>query len=207
MNPTSSAEESQSQTTSSIPAPWLDFLNSMPLPHSQIPSTSQTYAYTPQPTFPNVSEPSYTSPTSTASEPSVPSQPQPQDQKPPRKRENRYRNAPPSVLSRRRAQNRASQRAYRERKEQRIKDLEQLLQEANQREENLTQAYLSLQAEYQRLRAEPHDSSMGSASAVGSEVPAEYDSSLMQQGNMMGGFDFSPNMYQYDDSDPHNQQR
>lgn len=41
-----------------------------------------------------------------------------------RKRENRYKNAPPAVLSRRRAQNRASQRAYRERKDQRIRDLE-----------------------------------------------------------------------------------
>ena len=44
-----------------------------------------------------------------------------------RKRENRYKNAPPAVLSRRRAQNRASQRAYRERKDKRIRDLEQQL--------------------------------------------------------------------------------
>ncbi|CAK7270496.1 hypothetical protein SEPCBS57363_004130 [Sporothrix epigloea] len=44
-----------------------------------------------------------------------------------RKRENRYKNAPPAVLSRRRAQNRASQRAYRERKDQRIRDLEEQL--------------------------------------------------------------------------------
>ncbi|CAK7197615.1 hypothetical protein SEUCBS139899_000263 [Sporothrix eucalyptigena] len=44
-----------------------------------------------------------------------------------RKRENRYKNAPPAVLSRRRAQNRASQRAYRERKDQRIRDLEKQL--------------------------------------------------------------------------------
>lgn len=45
-----------------------------------------------------------------------------------RKRENRYKNAPPAVLSRRRAQNRASQRAYRERKDQRIRDLEMELE-------------------------------------------------------------------------------
>ncbi|UNI20560.1 hypothetical protein JDV02_006636 [Purpureocillium takamizusanense] len=69
-----------------------------------------------------------------------------------RRRENRYRNAPPGVLSRRRAQNRASQRAYRERKEQRIRDLEQLLREANTREETLAEAYVTLQAELDQLR-------------------------------------------------------
>ncbi|KAI0472542.1 hypothetical protein GGR56DRAFT_569641 [Xylariaceae sp. FL0804] len=71
-----------------------------------------------------------------------------------RKRENRYKNAPPSVLSRRRAQNRASQRAYRERKDQRIKDLEVLLGEAQHKNEVISQAYATLQAEYLKLRAE-----------------------------------------------------
>ncbi|KAI1402055.1 hypothetical protein F4819DRAFT_300604 [Hypoxylon fuscum] len=71
-----------------------------------------------------------------------------------RKRENRYKNAPPSVLSRRRAQNRASQRAYRERKDQRIKDLEILLNEAQKKNDVLGQAYASLQAEYIRLKRE-----------------------------------------------------
>jgi len=82
-----------------------------------------------------------------------PSQPTEQ-QKPAtkRKRENRYKNAPPSVLSRRRAQNRASQRAYRERKDQRIKDLEQMLNVANQRNDVLNQAYRSLQSEYVALK-------------------------------------------------------
>jgi AP-1-like factor len=69
-----------------------------------------------------------------------------------RKRENRYKNAPPSVLSRRRAQNRASQRAYRERKDQRIKDLEQMLSDAKQRNDVLGQAYAALQAEYIALK-------------------------------------------------------
>ncbi|EAA31935.2 hypothetical protein GE21DRAFT_8204 [Neurospora crassa] len=76
-----------------------------------------------------------------------------QEQKPKRKRENRYKNAPPSVLSRRRAQNRASQRAYRERKDQRIKDLEQMLNEAKQHNNALGQAYAALQAEYEALKA------------------------------------------------------
>ncbi|KAK4195090.1 hypothetical protein QBC40DRAFT_24960 [Triangularia verruculosa] len=77
-----------------------------------------------------------------------------QEQKPTakRKRENRYKNAPPSVLSRRRAQNRASQRAYRERKDQRIKDLEQMLHDAKQRNDVLNQAYTALHAEYISLR-------------------------------------------------------
>lgn len=71
-----------------------------------------------------------------------------------RKRENRYKNAPPSVLSRRRAQNRASQRAYRERKDQRIKDLEVLLNEAQNKNDVLSQAYAALQAEYIKLKNE-----------------------------------------------------
>ncbi|ETS81308.1 hypothetical protein PFICI_06310 [Pestalotiopsis fici W106-1] len=75
-------------------------------------------------------------------------------QKPKRKRENRYKNAPPSVLSRRRAQNRASQRAYRERKDQRIKDLEDLLNEAQQRNDVLSQAYAGLQADFMKLKSE-----------------------------------------------------
>ncbi|KAL2017632.1 hypothetical protein VTK56DRAFT_1900 [Thermocarpiscus australiensis] len=84
-------------------------------------------------------------------------QPTTQQQKPAakRKRENRYKNAPPAVLSRRRAQNRASQRAYRERKDQRIKDLEQMLDDARKRNDVLSQAYAALHAEYVALKASP----------------------------------------------------
>ncbi|KAJ6443253.1 d-alanyl-d-alanine carboxypeptidase [Purpureocillium lavendulum] len=64
---------------------------------------------------------------------------------------------------RRRAQNRASQRAYRERKEQRIRDLEQLLREANHREETLAQAYVTLQADYDHLRSDTSTSSPNSS--------------------------------------------
>ncbi|KAM7217924.1 hypothetical protein V8F06_006736 [Rhypophila decipiens] len=73
-----------------------------------------------------------------------------------RKRENRYKNAPPSVLSRRRAQNRASQRAYRERKDQRIKDLETMLNEAKTRNEVLGHAYKTLQEEYILLKTQQY---------------------------------------------------
>lgn len=81
--------------------------------------------------------------------------------KPKRRRENRYKNAPPAVISRRRAQNRASQRAYRERKDQRIRDLEELLEEAHRKEETLSQAYHSLQSEYDRLVSECHSPGSG----------------------------------------------
>ncbi|KAI0479734.1 hypothetical protein F4859DRAFT_513234 [Xylaria cf. heliscus] len=74
--------------------------------------------------------------------------------KPKRKRENRYKNAPPSVLSRRRAQNRASQRAYRERKDQRIKDLEGIISDLERKNETLTKAYELLRAEYWKLKAQ-----------------------------------------------------
>lgn len=55
-------------------------------------------------------------------------------------------------LQRRRAQNRASQRAYRERKDQRIKDLEQMLTDAKQRNDVLGQAYAELHSEYILLK-------------------------------------------------------
>ncbi|KAH8160732.1 hypothetical protein CIB48_g7515 [Xylaria polymorpha] len=74
--------------------------------------------------------------------------------KPKRKRENRYKNAPPSVLSRRRAQNRASQRAYRERKDQRIKDLEGIINDLERKNEVLTKAYENVKVEYWKLKAQ-----------------------------------------------------
>lgn len=57
-------------------------------------------------------------------------------------------------MQRRRAQNRASQRAYRERKDQRIKDLEVLLGEAQKKNDVLSEAYTNLQSEYIRLKRE-----------------------------------------------------
>ncbi|KAI0406408.1 hypothetical protein F4802DRAFT_557408 [Xylaria palmicola] len=74
--------------------------------------------------------------------------------KPKRKRENRYKNAPPSVLSRRRAQNRASQRAYRERKDQRIKDLEQVINDLRQKNEMLSKGIEALKTECWALRSQ-----------------------------------------------------
>lgn len=62
------------------------------------------------------------------------------------------------AAQRRRAQNRASQRAYRERKDQRIKDLEVLLNEAQSKNDVLSQAYTSLQAEYIKLKSEQDSS-------------------------------------------------
>ncbi|KAJ0119137.1 hypothetical protein J7T55_013372 [Diaporthe amygdali] len=94
-----------------------------------------------------------------------------------RKRENRYKNAPPSVLSRRRAQNRASQRAYRERKDQRIKDLEQMLNDAKARNDVLSQAYADLQAEYLKLKT---------SSINEQQIPTSYPASGPPAG--LGGY-------------------
>ncbi|KAI0535435.1 hypothetical protein GGR58DRAFT_479269 [Xylaria digitata] len=80
------------------------------------------------------------------------SQPPEPPAKPKRKRENRYKNAPPAVISRRRAQNRASQRAYRERKDQRIKELESRLEDVQKKFEMLTEAYHDLEYRYSALK-------------------------------------------------------
>ncbi|ESZ91113.1 hypothetical protein SBOR_8513 [Sclerotinia borealis F-4128] len=82
------------------------------------------------------------------------------------------------VHSRRRAQNRASQRAFRDRKEKHMRELEQRLDELEGRHDNLSRSYESLQVEYSgvkqeldRLRKEksnPERSVSASASASGS---------------------------------------
>lgn len=82
-------------------------------------------------------------------------------------------------MQRRRAQNRASQRAYRERKDQRIKDLEVLLTEAQQRNDVLSQAYGALQAEYLRLKSE-----QGPATAQGQMLDLGFDPTM---GSAVGG--------------------
>ncbi|TQV93960.1 bZIP transcription factor domain-containing protein [Cordyceps javanica] len=71
--------------------------------------------------------------------------------KPKRSRPNRYKNAPPAVIQRRRAANRKSQRAYRKRKDDRIAELEELLSQANKREQEMGRAYMTLRAEYEQL--------------------------------------------------------
>ncbi|KAJ6783638.1 hypothetical protein PWT90_05800 [Aphanocladium album] len=71
--------------------------------------------------------------------------------KPKRSRPNRYKNAPPAVIQRRRAANRKSQRAYRKRKDDRIAELEELLGEATKREQEMNHAYMTLRAEYDQL--------------------------------------------------------
>ncbi|KAL2173217.1 uncharacterized protein P884DRAFT_281199 [Thermothelomyces heterothallicus CBS 202.75] len=114
--------------------------------------------------------------------------PEPQKPAAKRKRENRYKNAPPAVLSRRRAQNRASQRAYRERKDQRIRDLEQMLNEAKQRNDVLSRAYAALHAEYTALKS----SQLGDTS-----YPQQFGAGLLYSGgtpvitplNAAGGVD------------------
>ncbi|CAK7226648.1 hypothetical protein SBRCBS47491_006303 [Sporothrix bragantina] len=69
-----------------------------------------------------------------------------------RKRENRYKNAPPAVLSRRRAQNRASQRAYRERKDQRIRDLEEQISNMGAENENYKASFGTMHSYMMAMR-------------------------------------------------------
>jgi len=58
------------------------------------------------------------------------------------------------VHSRRRAQNRASQRAFRDRKEKHMRELEQRLSELEGRHTDLTRSYESLQVEYSSVKQE-----------------------------------------------------
>lgn len=70
------------------------------------------------------------------------------------------------TTQRRRAQNRASQRAYRERKDQRIKDLEQMLDDARTRNDALGHAYADLHAEYVKLKSTPSPATAHDAAAA-----------------------------------------
>jgi len=58
------------------------------------------------------------------------------------------------VHSRRRAQNRASQRAFRDRKEKHMRELEQRLGELESRHSDLSRSYESLQVEYSSVKQE-----------------------------------------------------
>ncbi|KAI8255059.1 AP-1-like transcription factor napA [Colletotrichum sp. SAR11_239] len=120
--------------------------------------------------------------------------------KPPakRKRENRYKNAPPSVLS-----NRASQRAYRERKDQRIKDLEVMLSEQKQKNDSLSQAYSALHAEYLKLRgvqARAHQMPRHHPTTA-APPPMMFDPSahMGMPTAHPGAMDYADNMYMFQD--------
>ncbi|CAG8957952.1 hypothetical protein HYFRA_00000294 [Hymenoscyphus fraxineus] len=73
------------------------------------------------------------------------------------------------VHSRRRAQNRASQRAFRDRKEKHMRELEQRLAELEGRHTNLSRSYESLQMEYSSVKQEldslKNESSRGEGSS------------------------------------------
>lgn len=118
---------------------------------------------------------------------------------------------------RRRAQNRASQRAYRERKDQRIKDLEQMLNDARARNDVLSHAYADLQAEYVRLKSPPppvsqldahhghsHSHQLSSSMTASyatiprSSVPSDLSDSFMDATSMAvlnAGTDLDPYLY------------
>jgi predicted RNase H-like nuclease (RuvC/YqgF family) len=61
------------------------------------------------------------------------------------------------IPQRRRAQNRASQRAFRDRKEKRMKEMDETLTELQGQHSELTRSYESLQAEYAAVKQELDD--------------------------------------------------
>ncbi|ROW16050.1 hypothetical protein VPNG_02500 [Cytospora leucostoma] len=82
--------------------------------------------------------------------------------------------------SRRREQNRNSQRAYRERREQRLRELEAQVQDAELLNQTLTTAYQDLRAEMETLQAEKaqeHYYANLSSQAAGSSYDPSYASS------------------------------
>ncbi|KAF4778834.1 hypothetical protein HER10_EVM0011209 [Colletotrichum scovillei] len=83
------------------------------------------------------------------------------------RRGNRYKNCSESVLSKRRAQNRANQRAYRKRKESRLEELQAQIQDMSQKNDALCCAYRLLANECYRLRA-----SQQMPNAVAGQIPA-----------------------------------
>ncbi|KIM96976.1 hypothetical protein OIDMADRAFT_96629, partial [Oidiodendron maius Zn] len=69
-------------------------------------------------------------------------------------KEGNKRAIPHHILLRRRAQNRASQRAFRKRKEKRMKDIEEQLTDLQERHSELIQMYKTLQLECSATRQE-----------------------------------------------------
>ncbi|KAI9680319.1 MAG: hypothetical protein M1829_001205 [Trizodia sp. TS-e1964] len=69
-----------------------------------------------------------------------------------RRRGSRDKDGASHTHSRRRAQNRASQRAFRERKEKHVKDLEQRLSELEEKHKNLAQSYAKLSMANEKLK-------------------------------------------------------
>jgi hypothetical protein len=116
-----------------------------------------------------------------------------------RSRRNRYVNCTPAVLSvslaasdsasmeanllltekRRRAQNRNSQRAYRQRKDQRIEELEGLLEKERSKHNSLSNAYAALQAEKDRLESERRSWTLYDQGSLGDYLAT--DEALMEQ--------------------------
>ncbi|KAL5324788.1 hypothetical protein ACEPPN_005906 [Leptodophora sp. 'Broadleaf-Isolate-01'] len=71
-----------------------------------------------------------------------------------RRKNGNKKTVPSDMRSRRRAQNRASQRAFRERKENHMRELEQRLGELEGRYSDLSRSYESLQLEYNSAKQE-----------------------------------------------------
>ncbi|KAL3422491.1 bZIP transcription factor [Phlyctema vagabunda] len=114
----------------------------------------------------------------------------------------------PHVHSRRRAQNRASQRAFRDRKEKHMRELELKLNELQGRHDDLTRSYESLQSEYSNVKTEldrlrkDNTHEEPSSSQEESQIDNVWDSSRDEMLDPML-FDVSAFCYDQDDDDQH----
>jgi bZIP transcription factor len=91
--------------------------------------------------------------------------------------------AGPALISaqRRRAQNRASQRAFRERKERHVKSLEQQLEDLHQQYEELLHAYEQQKHDYYNLKADFDVNSGNKPCQVSRSSPLEFASAIRAQ--------------------------
>ncbi|KAH8590245.1 hypothetical protein B0O99DRAFT_654982 [Bisporella sp. PMI_857] len=81
-----------------------------------------------------------------------------------------------NIFQRRRAQNRASQRAFRDRKEKHMRELEQRLSELEGRHNDLSRSYESLQHEYSCVKQELDRLREGGAEQASTAPAKEYQS-------------------------------
>ncbi|KAI7780684.1 hypothetical protein LA080_015843 [Diaporthe eres] len=125
--------------------------------------------------------------------------------KEPKKKRGDSKNKEEEHASRRRTQNRASQRAYRERRENRLQELEAQVQEAEMLNQTLTAAYQELRAEMDSLQAEKaqeqYYASMAAAQAGPSSYDASYEGTPASGGTSTGyGQQADPSLWAYDSS-------
>lgn len=109
------------------------------------------------------------------------------------------------VHSRRRAQNRASQRAFRDRKEKHMRDLEQRLAELEGRHTDLSRSYDSLQLEYTNVKQELEKLRKENARLENSSAARHYSSKEWDEGKgeILDPLLFDVSAFCFDQDDGH----